>query len=88
MCELIKKKNVYFKRIVSVNFVMDLLDNFGKIKSWHVFKTEYNLNYKFYLLWLQLNDAIPKAWKNIIQNNINKMTPSKLKIITLYEGPE
>ena len=67
---------------------MDLLDNFGKIKSWYVFKMEYNLNYKFYLLWLQLNDAIPKAWKNIIQNNINKMTPSKLKIITSYEGPE
>ena len=67
---------------------MDLLDNFGEIKSWYVLKTEYNLNYKFYLLWLQLNDAIPKAWKNIIQNNINKLTPSKLKIITLYEGPE
>ena len=50
---------------------MDLLDNSGKLKSWHVFKTEYNLNHKFYFQWLQLTDAIPKAWKNIVQNNIN-----------------
>ena len=44
---------------------MDLLNNSGK------FKTEYNLNHKFYFQWLQITDAIPKAWKNIVQNNIN-----------------
>ena len=48
MCELIKK-TLYFKRLSdrNVNFVMDLLDNSGKIKSWNVFKMEYNLNHKF-----------------------------------------
>ena len=44
---------------------MDLLNNSGK------FKTEYNLNHKFYFQWLQITDAIPKSWKNIVQNNIN-----------------
>ena len=24
-----------------------------------------------YFQWLQLTDAIPKAWKDIVQNNIN-----------------
>ena len=72
MCEL-TKKTVFFKRFSehNVNFVMDLLDNYGKFKSWHTLKTKYNLNSKFYFQWLQLTDAAPKTWKNIIQNNIN-----------------
>ena len=59
------KKTVYFKRFSdhNINFVMNLLDNSGKFKSWPVFKMEYNLNNKFYFQWLQLTDAIPKAWK-------------------------
>ena len=32
---------------------------------------EYNLNHKFCFQWLQLTDAIRKAWRNIAQNNIN-----------------
>ena len=36
-----------------------------------IFKTEYNLNNKFYFQWLQLTNAIQKAWKNVAQNNIN-----------------
>ena len=43
----------------------------NKLKNFCVFKTEYNLNHKFYFQWLQLTDAIPKAWKNNVQNNIN-----------------
>ena len=72
MCEL-TKKTVFFKRFSehNVNFVMDLLDNSGKFKSWHVFKAKYKLNHKFYFQWLQLTDAKPKAWKNIVQNDIN-----------------
>ena len=46
---------------------MDLLDNSGKFKSWHVFKMEYNLNHKFYFQCLQLTDV----QNNIVQNNIN-----------------
>ena len=51
---------------------MDLLDKSGKFKNWHVFKTGYSLNPTFYFQWLQLTDAIAKAWKNIARNNINK----------------
>ena len=45
----INKKTLNFKRLSdrNVNFVMDLLDNSGKIKSWNVLKMEYNLNHKF-----------------------------------------
>ena len=50
---------------------MNLLDNSGNFKSWHVFKTESNLNHKFYFQLLQLTDAIPKARKYIVENNIN-----------------
>ena len=50
---------------------MIFLDNFGKCKSWHEFKMACNLNQKFYFQWLQLIDAIPKAWKKIFQININ-----------------
>ena len=50
---------------------MDSFYNSGKFISWHVFKTECNLNHKLYFQWLQLTDAIPKAWRNIVQNNIN-----------------
>ena len=74
MCRLIKK-TVSFKRFseYNVNFVMDILVNPRKFKTWHVFKMEYNLNHKsyFYFQWLQLIDAIPKRLKNIFKNNIN-----------------
>ena len=36
---------------------MDLLDKFGKSKSQHEFKMEYNLSHTFYLQWLQLTNA-------------------------------
>ena len=67
------KKTRYFKKFSedNVNSVMIFLDNFGKFKSWHEFKTACNLNQKFYFQWLQLIDAIPKAWKKIFQININ-----------------
>ena len=65
----INKKTVCFKRFSqhNNNFEMDLLDNSGKFKSWHVFKMEYNLNHKFYFRCLQLTDV----QNNIVQNNIN-----------------
>ena len=50
---------------------MNLLDKSGKFKSWLTFKTECILRSLFYFQWLQLTEAIPKAWKNIFQNNIN-----------------
>ena len=58
MYKLIKKV-VYFKRFSehNDNFVMPLLDNSGKCKSWNVFKMKYNLNHKFYFQWLQLTDT-------------------------------
>ena len=76
----INKKAVYFKSFSEhINvFAMNLLDKSGKVKSWHVFKTEYNVNHTFCFQWLQLTDAIPKAWENV-QNNTNNNGSLKIK---------
>ena len=39
-------KNCLFEEILR-DFVMDLLENSGKFKSFHVFKTKCNLNFIF-----------------------------------------
>ena len=71
--EQINKRTVYFKRFSehNINFEKSLIDKSGKYKSWHLFKTEYNLNCRFFFQWIQLTDAISKAWEHIVQNNIN-----------------
>ena len=77
----INKKTVYFKKFSehNIHFLIDLLEKSRKFKSWQLCKTEYNLYYIFYFQWLQLTDAISKAWKNIIQNNINKIGSLTIK---------
>ena len=67
------KKKTIFERFSehNMNFVMDLSEKSGKLKSWYVFKTENNLNHTSYFRWLQLTDTISKTWKDIVQNNIN-----------------
>ena len=50
----------------NINFLIDFFHEYGKLKSWSVFKMECNLNDTFYVQWLQLTDAIPKTWKNIV----------------------
>ena len=83
----INKKTVYFKRFSqhnNNNFEMDLLDNSGKFKSWHVFKMEYNLNHKFYFQCLQLTDV----QNNILFKIILAIKAPSIKDHHLYEGPE
>ena len=48
--EQINKRTVYFKRFSehNINFEKSLIDKSRKYKSWHLFKTEYNLNCRFF----------------------------------------
>ena len=73
----INKITVYVKRFSehNLNFMIDS----EKFRSWHIFKTEYNLNHKFHFQWLEVTDSIPKAWKNIVQKNINNNGPITIK---------
>ena len=47
----------------NINFVYQLFYNFGYLKSWDDLKTEFDLNQKLYLKWLQICHAVPKNWK-------------------------
>ena len=53
----------------NINFVYQLFDNFGYLKSWDDFKTEFDLNQKLYFKWLQICHAVPKNWKQLIKGN-------------------
>ena len=52
-----------------INYVGQLFDNFGNIKRWNDFKTEFSILDKFYFSYIQLLDAIPSKWKTIIKGN-------------------
>ena len=47
---------------------MELFDGHYKLKVWSIFKMGFSLSNKFYF---QLTNDIPKAWKNIVQNNVD-----------------
>ena len=55
----------------NLNFVNQLFCEAGKLKEWHLLKNEFSLNDKLYYKWIQIIDAIPSEWKNIIKENKN-----------------
>ena len=77
----INNKTAYFKSFTEnyINFVMDLLEKLGKLKSSSVFKMQHILNNTFYFQWLRLTYTTTKACKNIAQNNVNKNDSLTLK---------
>ena len=46
-----------------INHVGKLFDTSGAMKPWSVYKSEFSLGKKSHLYWIQLNNAIPKVWK-------------------------
>ena len=52
-----------------INHIGQLFDTNGKIKPWSEFKRKSSLSKNSRFYWIQLNNAIPKAWK---ENNYNK----------------
>ena len=62
----IDKKSVYLSSIAEngLNFVGQLFDGNGKLISWEVLKTQFNLLDRNKFQWLQIIHAIPIEWKN------------------------
>ena len=52
-----------------MNFICQLFNDNGNIKPWKDLKIEFHLKYTRKIYWLQIIDALPKTWKDIILNN-------------------
>ena len=50
----------------NLNFIGQLFDDNGNIKSWKDLKIEFHLKHTHKIHWLQIIDAFPKTWKDII----------------------
>ena len=69
-CIKIDKKPVYVRAISqnNLNFVGQLFQD-GKLKTWENIKVEFGLQSFQKFKWLQITDAIPKNWKDIIKDD-------------------
>ena len=61
-----------------MNFIGQLFNDNGNIKPWKDLKTKFHLKDDHKIYWLQITDALPKTWKDIILkdkgNTINLVT--------------
>ena len=46
-----------------INFVSDILDDKGNLKTWENIKIQYKISKNSYFKWIQLTQAIPRSWK-------------------------
>ena len=51
------------------NFVSDLFDENGELKSWQNILNDFQLTQKSYFKWFQLIHAIPRPWKLAVLND-------------------
>ena len=70
---LIEKKSLLFRYFSDkgLNFVYQLFDNNGSVKSWSSIKEEFDFNNISNFKWQQLIYAIPPFWKKIIKETDN-----------------
>ena len=61
-------KCIYFSKFAEkdINFLSQYLNSAAKLKSWEIFKEEYNLTEACRFQWLQIIHSIPKQWKERI----------------------
>ena len=69
-CIKIDKKSVHFQAFSQkgLNFVGQLFIN-GKLKTWEDIQSEFNLTKNQKFRWFQIIHALPKNWKNIINDD-------------------
>ena len=69
----IDNKAVYLKffSTKNINFITQLFNTDGSVKNWNILKTEYALQNKEQLSWLQFIHAIPEMWKKCIKQTEN-----------------
>ena len=53
----------------NLNFIGQLFNDNGNIKPWKDLKIEFHLKDTHKIYWLQIIDALPKTWKDIILKN-------------------
>ena len=53
----------------NLNFIGKLFSDTGNIKPWKDLKIEFHLKDTHKIYWLQIIDALPKTWKDIILKN-------------------
>ena len=89
---LIEKKSIFFRDFSDkdLNFVYQLFDNNGNVKSWSNIKEEFGFGNISNFKWQQLICTLPPFWKKIIQetdNAHNLLLPNTIllkKHITWY----
>ena len=64
---LIEKKSIFFRDFSDkgLNFVYQLFDNNGNVKSWSSVKEEFAYNNILNFKWQQLIHRLPPSWKKI-----------------------
>ena len=62
---MVDKRSLYNTALAGkgINHVGQLFDTNGAMKPCSVFKSEFSLSKNSHFYWIQLNSAIPKAWK-------------------------
>ena len=60
-----------------VDYVSDILSEKG-IMLWEIFKSKYSLTDREHFKWVQLVDAVPKEWKDVIRADIYEKDPSTI----------
>ena len=67
----IDKEVVCYKEFADkkINFVSDLFDENGELKSWQKILSDFQLTQKFDFKWFQLIHAIPRPWKLAVLND-------------------
>ena len=74
----VDSKPVYFFCDKNLNFIGQLFNDNGNVKPWRDLKTKFHLKDNHEIYWLQITDALPKTWKDIILedkgNTINLVT--------------
>ena len=62
---LVNKRSFYNTTLADkgINHVRQLFDTDGAMKLWSVLKSEFSSSTNSNFYWIQLNNAIPKAWK-------------------------
>ena len=50
----------------NLNFIGQMFNDNGNVKPWKDLRIEFNLKYTYKIYWLQILNALPKTWKDII----------------------
>ena len=70
----------FIMKTFSLKGVKHVADIFSEkaIIPWEIFKNKYSLTNREYFKWVQLTDAVPKKWEDIIRTDSYEKDPSTI----------